>query len=130
MLEPVVRAHDNPQRLLRGAELAGELLLRAPGREHETTLSASEDAVFGLLHALYWLVVNLSDEAPVLILVDDYQWADEPSQRSLGFCATRLAEVPVGVVLTNASRVSSTNSYRKLGVPGRSQLRAALGPQH
>jgi DNA-binding CsgD family transcriptional regulator len=101
LFEPVLRTHEDPHRLLRGAELAGELLLREPGRTHETTLSAAGDVVFGLLHSLYWLVVNLSDAAPVLILVDDLQWADEPSQRFVGFCGARLAEVPVGLVVTN-----------------------------
>jgi len=35
----------------------------------------------GMLHGLYWLVANVADEAPVLFVVDDAQWADEPSLR-------------------------------------------------
>jgi hypothetical protein len=35
--------------------------------------TAAADALFGVLHALYWLVVNLSDDAPVVLLVDDLQ---------------------------------------------------------
>ncbi len=101
LFEPVVRAHKDVSRLLRGAEQAGELLLGGPGSTHETALSGAGDASFALLHSLYWLLVNLSDESPVLILVDDLHWADEPSQRFLAFCGSRLGEAPVAIVATS-----------------------------
>lgn len=49
----------------------------APGAEAAT--------LFPLLNGLYWLLVSLSERAPVVVLVDDAQWADQPSLRFLGF---------------------------------------------
>src|SRR3954470_5645142 len=34
---------------------------------------------FGVLHGLYWLTVNLTDQRPTVILVDDFSWADDSS---------------------------------------------------
>jgi predicted ATPase len=54
---------------------------------------------FAALHGLYWLVANLADERPVLLLVDDAQWADDPSLRFLAFLARRVRELPVAVLI-------------------------------
>jgi len=43
------------------------------------------DAGFEALHSLYWLVVNLADQAPLLMLVDDCHWVDRDSLRFLAF---------------------------------------------
>jgi DNA-binding CsgD family transcriptional regulator len=45
---------------------------------------------FAVLHGLYWLVANLAASRPVLIVVDDAHWADEPSLRWLAYIAPRL----------------------------------------
>ena len=89
-LEPVVRSGG--ERLLHGpAKLAEPVLLGVP--------EPVEAAPVGLLHGLYWLVVNLADESPVLLAVDDAQWADEPSLRFLGYLARRLEALPVAVLV-------------------------------
>jgi DNA-binding CsgD family transcriptional regulator len=54
---------------------------------------------FEALHALYWLVVNLADTAPVLVLVDDCHWADPESLRFLHYLGQRLEGLPVAMVL-------------------------------
>jgi predicted ATPase len=41
------------------------------------------DTSFAMLHGLYWLALNLADERPLLIAVDDVHWADAPSLRWL-----------------------------------------------
>ncbi|WP_329430450.1 AAA family ATPase [Streptosporangium sp. NBC_01495] len=64
----------------------------APGAEAAT--------LFPLLNGLYWLLVSLSERAPVVVLVDDAQWADQPSLRFLGFLARRVESVAVTVVVT------------------------------
>ncbi len=76
------------------AARAAELLLAAgsAGGGHD-------GASFALLHGLYWLTVNLADDAPLLIAVDDAQWADSASLRWLGFLARRLDDVPVAVIV-------------------------------
>jgi DNA-binding CsgD family transcriptional regulator len=89
-LEPVVRSGG--ERLLHGpAKLAEAVLLGAP--------EPVDAAPIGLLHGLYWLVVNLADESPALLAVDDAQWSDEPSLRFLGYLARRLEALPVAVLV-------------------------------
>src|SRR3954453_13246250 len=43
------------------------------------------DVSFAALHGLYWLVVNISGEQPLLLAVDDVQWCDRPSLRLLAY---------------------------------------------
>ncbi len=47
------------------------------------------------MYGLYWLVANLSDEGPLLVVVDDAHWSDVASLRFLAFLAPRLVELPV-----------------------------------
>ncbi|WP_445150733.1 AAA family ATPase [Baekduia sp. Peel2402] len=53
----------------------------------------------GVLHAVYWLATNLSLQQPLLIIVDDVHWVDEPSLEAIVYLARRLADVPIGVVV-------------------------------
>ncbi|OKJ49497.1 hypothetical protein AMK27_36115 [Streptomyces sp. CB02009] len=53
---------------------------------------------FALLHGLYWLTVNASQHAPLVILLDDIQWADVPSLRYIAHLLPRLADMNVLVV--------------------------------
>ena len=52
-----------------------------------------------MLHGLYWLVANVADEAPVLFVVDDAQWADEPSLRFLAYLGRRIYSLPVALLI-------------------------------
>ena len=54
-----------------------------------------------VLHGLYWLVANLADLAPILIVVDDLHWADRPSLRFLAYLANRLEGLAVGLLLAS-----------------------------
>ena len=54
---------------------------------------------FEALHSLYWLVVNLADQTPVLLLVDDCQWIDRDSLRFLAYLAQRIEDLPIAMVL-------------------------------
>lgn len=45
--------------------------------------SLGADVGFEALHSLYWLMVNITDLGPALVLVDDCQWADRDSLRFL-----------------------------------------------
>src|SRR5579864_4816634 len=81
--------------------LAGAASLAAP-----VVLGATTDepaAPFGTLHGLFWLVANLTAERPTLVVLDDLQWADEPSLRFFGFLVRRVESLPLAVVA--ASRV-------------------------
>jgi hypothetical protein len=56
-----------------------------------------------LLHGLYWLCANLSDEGPLLLTVDHAELADVPSLRFLCHLVQRLADLPLAVVLGTSS---------------------------
>ncbi len=64
------------------------------------TVEGSEEDVYGLLHGLYWLTVNLAESRPLALAVDDVQWSDPPSLRWLAYLARRLEGVPVCVLAT------------------------------
>ena len=57
-----------------------------------------DESSYARLHGLYWLCANLAADAPLLVCVDDAQWADEPSLSFLGFLARRLEDLPVALV--------------------------------
>jgi DNA-binding CsgD family transcriptional regulator len=59
----------------------------------------TEDPGFATLHGLYWLSANLALERPLLLAIDDAQWADRPSLRFLIHLARRLEGLPVVVVV-------------------------------
>ncbi|MGN6171517.1 MAG: AAA family ATPase [Streptosporangiaceae bacterium] len=58
------------------------------------------DPSFAVVHGLYWLAVNASRTAPVLVAIDDVQWADHASLRFVLYLADRLAGLPVALAVT------------------------------
>ncbi|HEX4897146.1 MAG TPA: AAA family ATPase [Candidatus Limnocylindrales bacterium] len=83
---------------------AGPAAVTAPllGIEHARSTEAAvpERAdPFAYLHGLFWLVLNLVERGPLAIVVDDAQWADEPSLRFLHRVVQRIDELPVVVLL-------------------------------
>jgi predicted ATPase len=50
---------------------------------------------FAASHSLYWLLANLALSGPVVVAIDDLQWADEPSLRWLIYLCRRLEGLPV-----------------------------------
>jgi DNA-binding CsgD family transcriptional regulator len=46
------------------------------------------------------VLVQLADEAPVLVAIDDVQWLDRPTRRVLEFGLRRVAALPIGVLVT------------------------------
>ena len=75
---------------------------------------ASVDEQFGILHALYWLVVRLAERRPLLLVVDDAHWADLPSLRFLAHLMTRISDVPAGVLV--AARPAEPDTDGLLGL--------------
>ena len=74
----------------RQALLAGPARSVAALFQRDNTSVANPDTGFAVLHGLYWLSINLSDQAPLLLAVDDAHWADEASLRWLAYLAPRL----------------------------------------
>ena len=97
LFEPLTRDGDRRGRLLAGAAAAAEGVLGVPEGDAEGT--------FAVLHGLYWATLNLAEERPVLIAIDDLQWSDRPSLRFVAYLAARLEGAPVLV----AASVRSTD---------------------
>jgi DNA-binding CsgD family transcriptional regulator/Tfp pilus assembly protein PilF len=61
--------------------------------------AASPNGELPLLHGLYWLLANVSDRVPLVVLIDDAHWADRSSLAWLEYLAPRLDEHRVVVVV-------------------------------
>ena len=59
------------------------------------------DASYGTVHGLYWLTVNLAQHGPLLLAVDDLQWADPPSLRFLAHLVARIVELPILLLIAS-----------------------------
>ena len=94
LLEPVVSNEPGRADLFTGAAGPAVRLFEPEGRR-----PLGADVGFEALHSLYWLVVNVADQGPVLVLVDDCQWADRDSLRFLAYLAQRIEGLPVTMVL-------------------------------
>jgi DNA-binding CsgD family transcriptional regulator len=51
------------------------------------------------LHGLYWVIANLARDRPLLICIDDAQWADEASMAAERFLSLRIADLPMVLLL-------------------------------
>ena len=60
---------------------------------------ATSDPGYALHHGLYWLASNLAADSSLTLVVDDLQWCDAPSVRTLAFIARRLEGLPLSLVL-------------------------------
>ena len=55
------------------------------------------------MHGLYWLALRLAEREPLLVVVDDAHWADDPSLRWLIYLSGRVSEAPIGVLVAARS---------------------------
>ncbi len=85
--------------LFRGAaNLAAPLFSGAVPDEGESP-PGGQPSYFPVVHGLYWLLANLTEHSPRLIIVDDAHWADASSLRFLLYLAERIEGLPVTVVM-------------------------------
>jgi DNA-binding CsgD family transcriptional regulator len=101
LFEPPARDPDRRARLLAGAAAPAEGVLGAPEGDAEGT--------FAVLHGLYWATLNLAEDRPVLIAIDDLQWSDRPSLRFVAYLAARLEGAPVLLAATVRSTDPGTD---------------------
>jgi len=66
----------------------------------EGTARPAPDIGFTLSHALYWLTANLAEGEPLMLAIDDAQFADRSSLQCLVYLAARCQELPVLLALT------------------------------
>jgi DNA-binding CsgD family transcriptional regulator len=78
------------------------------------------------LHGLFWVCSNLSDEAPLLLSVDDAHWADPESLRFLLYLGRRIGDLPVLLLIGRRPEEDETEPgllAELLVEPGVQQLR-------
>jgi DNA-binding CsgD family transcriptional regulator len=100
LFETTLREASEEERasLLQGAASLAAPALMLDGAGSKRGSVAMGDPAAPIQHGLHWLVANLSERAPVIISVDDLQWADAESARWLLYLARRVAEMPVVIV--------------------------------
>jgi DNA-binding CsgD family transcriptional regulator len=100
LFEPLLAGAEGTERdaLLAGA--ARRALAALGDAADAAPPAAGGDPPFAVVHGLYWLTVNASRATPVLVAVDDVQWADHASLRFVLYLADRLAGLPVALALT------------------------------
>jgi len=100
LFEPLLSGAEETDQdaLLAGA--AHRALTALEGDTDHSRPTVRSDPPFAAVHGLYWLAVNASEIAPVLLAIDDLQWADQASLRFVLYLADRLWGLPVGLALT------------------------------
>jgi DNA-binding CsgD family transcriptional regulator len=94
LLEPAV-VNGSSSGLFEGAaSLSKPLFVPASARD----LAPSADRAFSMLHGLYWLLNNLTDERPAVLSLDDLHWCDAESLRFLAYLAPRLDGLALAVL--------------------------------
>ncbi len=85
------------------------------------------DVAGSALHGLYWLTSNLAERRPLVIAVDDAQWADSASLRFLLYLAQRASDLPLALIIAARPEEPSAElvALRSLALRGR---RIALLP--
>ena len=120
----VLRASGLPM-----AELgeAGWLVRPASGSAELMSAAAAADAQFRLFEAVSRSLSRLAADRPVLLVLDDLHWADEPSLRLLGFLARALTSQ--AVLLLGAYRdTEASPELRKLAGTAQQLTLAGLAP--
>lgn len=66
--------------------------------------SDAASSPFAVLHGLYWLLVNIATDQPLLVCVDDLQWCDDTTTRLLLYLAERIEELPIMLLMAARPR--------------------------
>jgi DNA-binding CsgD family transcriptional regulator len=88
LFEPALAGASETERgeLLAGHAGQARALFDQPDPVHP----AGGDASFAIAHGLFWLVMNLCTQSPLLLCIDDLHWADTPSLRFFAHLLPRL----------------------------------------
>jgi DNA-binding CsgD family transcriptional regulator len=97
------------RQLLLPAALAAPDLLDGPAAALGSALglevgSAELGELSAVGHALYWFVVALCEQSPLVLVVDDLHWADRASRQALVSVSSRLEGLPVVLLLGTRPR--------------------------
>jgi DNA-binding CsgD family transcriptional regulator len=96
LFEPWLRTANER---LRSLTLTGPAEQAAPVFSAQPTAGPAQAEPGGLIRGLFHLTINLATLRPLLIIIDDVHWADEPSFRYLAYLAAHVGEMPALVML-------------------------------
>lgn len=109
----IVRQLLEPLRVTAGAQRWAELTRGAAGLAEivldEPAAAPRGDVAHAAVHGLYWLAANLARTDPVLVCVDDVQWADPASLRWLAYLARRLEGLALLLVVGSRTGEPATD---------------------
>lgn len=111
LFAPAMALGEEAAGLLEGAAALAAIPLGLVGASANAAAGTGH-AVAPAMHGLYWLTWNLSDRAPLVLVVDDAHWADAMSLRFVLYLARRLDDVPV--VLLVATRPAAESEDGEL----------------
>ncbi len=119
LLEPLVVRLSGPdhERVFAGAAGLSEHLFAPSG-----PVAPATDNAFAMLHALYWLLNNIAEDAPVLLCVDDLHWADSESLRFLAFLAPRLDGLALAILASARTGEGDTGEMSRVTTAPEAQV--------
>ncbi|HZO04773.1 MAG TPA: AAA family ATPase [Solirubrobacterales bacterium] len=91
LFDPELTDPERREQLLAGAAAPAAAIFGAPEPGDE----GGQGASFASLHGAFWLVMELAEERPLLLCVDDLHWCDRPSLMFLAYLARRIESQPV-----------------------------------
>ena len=83
----------------RDALFGGAARLAAGLFADEQAPGTDDPEIFARQHGLFWLMANIAVRRPLLVIVDDAQWADDASLSFLAFLIRRLEDAPILLVI-------------------------------
>ena len=100
LLRPLLAALPRrAQETLSGGRVAGAIRVLDDLRDEPGAVTGVSHAI---LEGLSGLVEQVAATRPVLLVIDDAQWADEASSSWLGYLAARVSRMPVAVLLATS----------------------------
>ena len=98
LFEAAIADPERRDRLFAGAAAPARAVFESPSGGADP--GAAGDASFAALHALFWLAVNITADAPLLLAIDDLHWVDSPSLRFIAYLTRRLEGLPIAIATT------------------------------
>ncbi|MGH8903612.1 MAG: helix-turn-helix transcriptional regulator [Egibacteraceae bacterium] len=96
LLEPAVAGSHCERRevLWSGAARFAEPVFADPN----VGIGGTDNPSQAILHGLFWVTANLAERTPLLLVIDDLHWADQPSLRFVSYLGRRVERLAVLVV--------------------------------
>ena len=108
LFESLLLEPDRRERWLRGSAGAAARAFAPPEDEDAAVGPGS----FGMLHALFWLTVNVAADGPLCLVIDDLQWCDRASLRFIAYLERRLEGLRV--LVATAARMEGAGQDSRL----------------